>query len=71
VEFKPLTHDELAHIKHERRAKEKARKETEASARKQLANVRVVQKNLVYVVGLNTKAMTEDVRVRIHLSRVV
>jgi len=40
--------------------KEREKKEMEATNRKHLANMRVVQKNLVYVVGLSPKLAREE-----------
>lgn len=55
AEFKPLTEDELQRIKKERKQKDLQRKQKAAENRKHLANVRVVQRNLVFVVGLSKK----------------
>ncbi|ELT87458.1 hypothetical protein CAPTEDRAFT_223184 [Capitella teleta] len=55
AEFKPLTEEELQRIKRERRQKEAQRKQKAAESRRHLANVRVVQKNLVFVVGLSQR----------------
>ncbi|XP_022342404.1 CCR4-NOT transcription complex subunit 4-like isoform X2 [Crassostrea virginica] len=55
AEFKPLTEDELQRIRKERKQKDLQRKQKAAENRKHLANVRVVQKNLVFVVGLSKK----------------
>ncbi|XP_052066668.1 CCR4-NOT transcription complex subunit 4-like isoform X1 [Mytilus californianus] len=63
AEFKPLTEDELQRIKKERKQKDLQRKQKAAENRKHLANVRVVQKNLVFVVGLSKKlAETETLK---------
>ncbi|RXG69365.1 CCR4-NOT transcription complex subunit 4 [Armadillidium vulgare] len=53
--FKPLTQEELQHIKQEKRQKDLQRKQKVTENRKHLANVRVVQKNLVFVVGLSSR----------------
>ncbi|KAJ1799650.1 transcriptional repressor general negative regulator of transcription subunit 4 [Coemansia sp. RSA 2399] len=42
------------------RAKEREKREIESNNRRHLANVRVVQKNLVYVIGLPTNLATEE-----------
>lgn len=42
------------------RQKESERKQVESNNRKHLSGIRVVQKNLVYVVGLNPKSREED-----------
>lgn len=46
-----------------KKQKERERKELEQMNRKHLANMRVVQKNLVYVVGLSPKLAREEVSV--------
>jgi len=48
-------------IKNEKKAKEREKKEIEAMNRKHLANMRVVQKSLVYVIGLPTKLANDEV----------
>ena len=50
ADFKPLTTEEMAKIKAEKRQKDQAKKQKISENRKHLANVRVVQKNLVFVV---------------------
>ncbi|OEJ84074.1 General negative regulator of transcription subunit 4 [Hanseniaspora osmophila] len=45
----------------ERKIRDKERKENENANRRQLANMRVIQKNLVYVVGLNPSCPYEEV----------
>lgn len=52
ADFKPLTAEEMQQIKNEKRQKDLQRKQKLSENRKHLANVRVVQKNLVFVVGL-------------------
>ncbi|KAL8810057.1 MAG: hypothetical protein Q9200_002890 [Gallowayella weberi] len=42
------------------RQKESERRQVESNSRKHLSGIRVVQKNLVYVVGLNPKSREED-----------
>lgn len=44
----------------ERKQKEKEKKESEQANRKHLAGMRVIQKNLVYVVGLNPPVVAEE-----------
>ncbi|WBW71037.1 CCR4-Not complex ubiquitin-protein ligase E3 subunit 4 [Schizosaccharomyces osmophilus] len=63
VQWRPVTAEEWKmdlHRKNERKKREKERKEVEASNRKHLANIRVVQKNLAYVNGLSPKIANED-----------
>jgi CCR4-NOT transcription complex subunit 4 len=61
AQFKPLTDEEVHKIKKERRQKETQRKQKSAENRKHLANVRVVQKNLVFVVGLPPRLTDTEV----------
>ncbi|KAK3103284.1 hypothetical protein FSP39_018178 [Pinctada imbricata] len=61
AEFKALTEDELQRIKKERKQKDLQRKQKAAENRKHLANVRVVQKNLVFVVGLSKKLAEPEI----------
>lgn len=48
-----------------KKQKEREKRELEQMNRKHLANMRVVQKNLVYVVGLDPKLAKEEVGLRI------
>ncbi|KAJ3303193.1 transcriptional repressor general negative regulator of transcription subunit 4 [Kappamyces sp. JEL0829] len=50
----------LVRIKNAKKRKEREKKEQEVAAKKQLSNVRVVQKNLVYVLGLPLKLANEE-----------
>lgn len=61
AKFNPLTEDELQRIKKERRQKDLQRKQKAAENRKHLANVRVVQRNLVFVVGLSARLADAEV----------
>ena len=60
IQFKPVSQEEIQKIKGQKKRKEKERKEV-VGEKKQLGNVRVVQKNLVYVLGLPPKLCTEEV----------
>lgn len=67
IEYRNLTQEEWklqkARIEKKKREKkhlEKERKEAELAKRHHLAGVRVIQKNLVYVVGLNPPCSQED-----------
>ncbi|KAJ2803047.1 transcriptional repressor general negative regulator of transcription subunit 4, partial [Coemansia helicoidea] len=51
----------VAKLKNEKRAKEREKREIESNSRRHLANVRVVQKNLVYVIGLPANLATEEI----------
>ena len=60
VEFTPITPAEIQRFKNEKRQKEREKKEMEANNRRHLANMRVVQKNLCYVIGLGGRASNEE-----------
>ena len=49
-------------MKAQKRQRERERKDHELAHRKHLANVRVVQKNLVYIIGLPARIAAEEVR---------
>ncbi|KAI9009772.1 RING/Ubox like zinc-binding domain-containing protein [Gaertneriomyces semiglobifer] len=61
VEFKPVPPEEIARIKALKKKREREKKEQDAMSRRHLSNVRVVQKNLVYVLGLPSKIATEEI----------
>jgi len=61
ADFKPLSNEELQKIKRERKATEASRRQKLTESRKHLASVRVVQKNLVFVVGLGPRLADTDV----------
>jgi len=61
ADFKPLTSEEIAKIKAEKRLKDQAKKLKISENRKHLANVRVVQKNLVFVVGLSPRLADPEI----------
>lgn len=76
VEYKTLTAEEykLQQFKKERRERdkkqrEKERKELEIASKKHLAGLRVVQKNLVYVTGLNPPCPPEDLHSVLRLEK--
>ncbi|VEU21253.1 DEKNAAC102168 [Brettanomyces naardenensis] len=67
IEYTPVDADDLKQQqqkserrKREKRQQEKERKDAEMAKRHHLAGVRVIQKNLVYVVGLNPLCPPED-----------
>lgn len=47
----------------QKKQRERERKELENLGRRHLANVRVVQRNVVYVVGIGSRFAKEEVRV--------
>ncbi|VDP10764.1 unnamed protein product [Soboliphyme baturini] len=55
VDFRPLSSEELLKMKSDKKLKEQIRKQKMSESRKHLAALRVVQKNLVFVVGLPAK----------------
>ncbi|KAI9143941.1 RING/Ubox like zinc-binding domain-containing protein [Paraphysoderma sedebokerense] len=59
VQFTPLSEEELKRLKAESKRKKQKRKQGE-TGRQHLANVRVVQRNLVYVSGLTPKMAVEE-----------
>lgn len=61
AEFKPLSEDEVHRIKKERRLQDSQRKHKAAESRKHLANVRVMQHNLVFVVGLPPRLADSEI----------
>ncbi|XP_012284269.1 uncharacterized protein LOC105701780 isoform X2 [Orussus abietinus] len=61
ADFKPLTKEEISRLKNEKKLKDQQRKQRVTENRKHLANVRVVQKNLVFVVGLPMRLADADV----------
>ncbi|RKP34777.1 RING/Ubox like zinc-binding domain-containing protein [Dimargaris cristalligena] len=60
VQFTPITPEEMARIRNAKRAKAREKKEAESANRRQLQNMRVVQKNLVYVIGLSPRLANEE-----------
>ncbi|ORY75410.1 hypothetical protein BCR37DRAFT_384039 [Protomyces lactucae-debilis] len=63
VEFKPLSAEEWKKDQQRiqsRKLKEKEKRELEMASRRHLSNMRVVQKNLVYVIGFSPKAADAD-----------
>jgi len=54
-------HLRLAQLKAKRKAKKREKKEHENNVKKHYANVRVIQKNLVYVIGLPSYIANEEV----------
>ncbi|KAI7888218.1 regulator of Vps4 activity in the MVB pathway-domain-containing protein [Mucor mucedo] len=50
----------IQRIRREKKEKERQQKDMETANRRHLANMRVVQKNLVYIIGLHPKLATEE-----------
>ncbi|KAG9125831.1 transcriptional repressor general negative regulator of transcription subunit 4 [Ceratobasidium sp. 392] len=55
AEFKSVTAEEQKRLNAQKRKRDKERKELEALNRRHFANVRIVQRNLVYVTGLGSR----------------
>lgn len=67
VEYRPISpeewkreHAKQARKERERKQREREKKETELTSKKHLSGMRVIQKNLVYVIGLNPNIPTEE-----------
>ncbi|OLY81912.1 General negative regulator of transcription subunit 4 [Smittium mucronatum] len=60
VRWKAVSPETLAKNKAEKKAKEREKRELEIGNKKHLANVRVIQRNLAYVVGLPPHLATEE-----------
>lgn len=54
----------IQRIRREKKEKERQQKDMEVANRRHLASMRVVQKNLVYIIGLHPKLATEEVKRR-------
>uniref|UniRef100_A0A8C4PYG1 CCR4-NOT transcription complex, subunit 4a n=1 Tax=Eptatretus burgeri TaxID=7764 RepID=A0A8C4PYG1_EPTBU len=63
--YKPLSAEELQRIKSEKKQKQSERKHKLSENRKHLGSVRVVQKNLVFVVGLSQRLADPEVLKRL------
>ncbi|XP_031144109.2 CCR4-NOT transcription complex subunit 4 isoform X1 [Sander lucioperca] len=59
--YKPLSQEELQRIKTEKKQKQNEKKQKITENRKHLASVRVVQRNLVFVVGLSQRLADPEV----------
>ncbi|KAG9102786.1 transcriptional repressor general negative regulator of transcription subunit 4 [Ceratobasidium sp. 370] len=60
AEFKSVTAEEQKRLNAQKRKRDKERKELEALNRRHFANVRIVQRNLVYVTGLGSRFAKEE-----------
>ncbi|PSN36341.1 hypothetical protein C0J52_16158 [Blattella germanica] len=61
ADFRPLSREEVARLKAQKKQKDQKRKQKVMENRKHLANVRVVQRNLVFVVGLPMRLADAEV----------
>ncbi|EMD34429.1 hypothetical protein CERSUDRAFT_117303 [Gelatoporia subvermispora B] len=60
VQFKPINKEDHKRLTQQKKQRERERKELDALGRRQLANVRVVQRNVVYVVGIGPRFAKEE-----------
>ncbi|KAJ7043115.1 hypothetical protein C8F04DRAFT_1218829 [Mycena alexandri] len=60
VEFKPIATQDHKRLTQQKKQRERERKELDALGRRHLANVRVVQRNVVYVVGIGPRFAKEE-----------
>ncbi|KAI0094086.1 hypothetical protein BDY19DRAFT_920744 [Irpex rosettiformis] len=60
VQFKPINKEDHKRLTQQKKQKERERKDLEALGRRHLANVRVVQRNVVYVIGIGQKFAKEE-----------
>lgn len=63
ADFKPLSREEVAKLKAEKRHKHQQKKNKITEDRKVLNNMRVLQKNLVFVVGLPNRISEAEVNI--------
>uniref|UniRef100_A0A674MFG2 CCR4-NOT transcription complex subunit 4 n=1 Tax=Takifugu rubripes TaxID=31033 RepID=A0A674MFG2_TAKRU len=59
--YKPLSQEDIQRIKNEKKQKQNEKKQKVTENRKHLASVRVVQRNLVFVVGLSQRLADPEV----------
>eukprot|EP00040_Diaphanoeca_grandis_P037252 m.241677 g.241677 ORF g.241677 m.241677 type:complete len:380 (-) comp33779_c9_seq1:177-1316(-) len=64
AEYNPMTMEEMQKLREEKKAKKTQKKAKELEIRRHLANVRVVQKNLVYVIGLPHRMVNNEAALR-------
>ncbi|KAF5379897.1 hypothetical protein D9757_007216 [Collybiopsis confluens] len=61
VEFKPIAAQDHKRLTQQKKQRERERKDLDTLGRRNLANVRVVQRNVVYVVGIGPRFAKEEV----------
>ncbi|KAG1682401.1 CCR4-NOT transcription complex subunit 4 [Nymphon striatum] len=61
ADYKPVTHEQISKMKNEKRLLHIQKKQKISDSMKHLNNVRVVQKNLVFVVGLSQRLADPEV----------
>jgi len=65
VEFRPLTESDMQKIRQEKRQKEFQRRQKISDSRRHLSSIRVLQKNLVFVVGLSQRLSDPEVNINV------
>ncbi|PFH50694.1 hypothetical protein AMATHDRAFT_176752, partial [Amanita thiersii Skay4041] len=60
VEFKPINTEDHKRLTQQKKQRDRERKELDALGRRHLVNVRVVQRNVVYVVGIGPRFAKEE-----------
>ncbi|CCM05053.1 uncharacterized protein FIBRA_07255 [Fibroporia radiculosa] len=60
VQFKPINKEDHKRLTQQKKQRERERKELDALGRRSLANVRVVQRNVAYVVGMGPRFAKEE-----------
>lgn len=60
VQFKPVNKEDLKRLTQQKKQRERERKDLDALGRRHLTNVRIVQRNVVYVVGLGSRYAKEE-----------
>ncbi|THH27062.1 hypothetical protein EUX98_g7127 [Antrodiella citrinella] len=60
VQFKPVAKEDHKRLTQQKKQRERERKELDALHRRHLANVRVVQRNVVYVLGMGPRFAKEE-----------
>ncbi|EIN08039.1 hypothetical protein PUNSTDRAFT_121179 [Punctularia strigosozonata HHB-11173 SS5] len=60
VQFKPISKEDHKRLTQQKKQRERERKELDALNRRHLANLRVVQRNVVYVVGIGPRFAKEE-----------
>ncbi|KAF8636710.1 hypothetical protein AX17_003513 [Amanita inopinata Kibby_2008] len=60
VEFKPINTEDHKRLMQQKKQRDRERKELDALGRRHLANVRVVQRNVVFVVGIGPRFAKEE-----------
>ncbi|KZO95169.1 hypothetical protein CALVIDRAFT_555866 [Calocera viscosa TUFC12733] len=60
VEFKPVGKDDQKRLAQKKRQKEKERRDLDTLGRRHLTNVRIVQRNMIYVTGIGQRFAKEE-----------